>query len=72
MFSSFENLFIFYSFLCPKFMCNKRKLYDTFSKVSKGSKIFTNAMSSLTKRKEGLRSLKSSILGLQQLVDSLI
>ena len=44
MISSFENLFILYSLLSPKFMCNKRKLYDTFSKVSEESKIFTNAM----------------------------
>ena len=51
MFSSFEILFILYSFLCPKFMCNKRKLYDTFSKVSEESKIFTNAMSSKSKTK---------------------
>ena len=49
MFSSFEILFILYSFLCPKFMCNKRKLYDTFSKVSEESKILTNAMSRETK-----------------------
>ena len=49
--SSFENLFILYSLLSPKFMCNKRKLYDTFSKVSEESKIFTNAMSSKRKKK---------------------
>ena len=62
MFSSCETLFILNSFLCPKFMCNKRKLYDTFSKVSEESKILTNAMSSKRKTKQHQSESKSLVL----------